>query len=372
MTITQEAIHQCWQTAQAEGDPPTETRALINTLLMEGMSEPKAATYSRLLALYERTGTPTETAQWRAWKETINTPRNATAGRREAQTAPDMVGHLETQTDALQPRYEGIGLYYLTTHGIGIKPHYAETSDKIAKSYSIETPVKQGKPYKAFIAGRFLVLDIDRHPDAPDGIQSLYAWLDGIGKPRDLLPPFMRDIDGGSFPAWQETPHGGYHLFFKYSGAKQSDPSKGNFTDTQGRQVKSIDILAFMIQTGWSRDGSGKPYIFHGNLDQAPALPDFIRRRLPHKEKPAPVFIPLDKKKYEGATPWAKIVEFTDADGRGGAGRNEWAYSAAVHAKTHNYTEAEALAALQNELRIEGLPNSEIQSAVKSAYRGKQ
>jgi hypothetical protein len=255
---------------------------------------------------------------------------------------------LSTRPPAQETRQGIEALAYLTAHGIGIKPHFAPTLDKELANYSLNPTIEQGKPYKAFIAKRFLVLDIDRHPDKPDGIKALCAWLETI-KPRDLWPPYFKDIDRGSFPFWQETPHGGYHLFFKYSGAKPSDPQKSNFTDTQGREVPSVDILRFMIQTGWSRDGTGKPYILHGSIDQAPALPDFIRLRLPHIEKAAPVFIPFDKKKFEGDTPWPKVIEFTNKDGYDiGNGRDEYAYSLARHAMTHKYNEMEALTALQS------------------------
>jgi hypothetical protein len=118
--------------------------------------------------------------------------------------------------------------------------------------------------------------------------------------------------------------------------------------------------------------GSRKPggeYVLHGSLDKAPDLYGFIVDKLPRPEKEPRKYIPIRKEQWE--TSWDKICEFTDTDGRAGAGRNNRAFSLACHAKTHGWNEADALNALQHEPSISGLPVTEIISAVKSAYRGK-
>jgi hypothetical protein len=95
------------------------------------------------------------------------------------------------------------------------------------------------------------------------------------------------------------------------------------------------------------------------------------------KQNPATVtptsrFTPPGKEKFNGETSWVHIVEWTKKDyGEGKDRRNEWAYSAALRAKTHNRNYTDTLEALRNEPEIDGLPDSEIISAVNSAYKGK-
>jgi hypothetical protein len=82
-------------------------------------------------------------------------------------------------------------------------------------------------------------------------------------------------------------------------------------------------------------------------------------------------FTPLKKASFAGSPSWERIAEWTDTDGWGEGGRNNWAYSAARHAATHGLNKQDTLDALRNEPRIDGLPDQEIISAVDSAYRGK-
>ena len=276
-----------------------------------------------------------------------------------AETKNDFA-HSNTPERPPIPRYEGIeAIQYLTTNGVPIKDFYKPGADADVKTYSTATPIEQGKRYKAFIRGRFLCLDLDRgHKDGGDGVANLYSRFERLGKPRALLPPYLKDIDGGSFPFYTKTPSGGYHLFFKYPGLYVT-----------GTLAKGVEIKTLQVSVGWK---DGKPYVLHGHMSAAPLLYDFIEKRLPKPRSPAePHFTPLgkNKEKFEGATAWGKIVEWTDADGKGSAGRNEWAYSAALHAKTHNWNQSDTLGALQRESRIEGLPETEIISAVNSAWR---
>jgi hypothetical protein len=75
-----------------------------------------------------------------------------------------------------------------------------------------------------------------------------------------------------------------------------------------------------------------------------------------------------EKKKW-GRPSWALIVEWTDKDNQAGAGRNNRAYSLALHAAGHDWSREDTLAALQGEPSIGGLPEAEIRSAVNSAYK---
>jgi hypothetical protein len=217
----------------------------------------------------------------------------------------------------------------------------------------------------------FLCLDIDRKPadiaadpKHGDGLRNFYHWLDGIGKPRDMRPLELRNIEGGSFPCYVTTPSGGYHLYFRYKGAPIQQAVLCDEVEIKhGRKN--------LTAAGSFKDG--KPYVLYGNLSDAPPLPKFI---LDYLLKPSPVtltphFAPLGKEKFQGATSWDKVIEFTDTDGKGTGGYAEWAYSAARHAATHNWNQSDTLEALRCEPRIEGLEKARIISAVESAYKEK-
>jgi hypothetical protein len=134
-----------------------------------------------------------------------------------------------------------------------------------------------------------------------------------------------------------------------------------------GALCPHVEIKTGQLSAGYK---DGKPYIFTGDIDKAPNLPAFIRGKLQKVERQTPRFIPLrQESKQYGKPAWEKIIDWTNADGKGTSGRNEYTFSLAVHAKNHLWTENETLEALRYEPRIDGLPESEIISAVKSAYR---
>jgi hypothetical protein len=158
-------------------------------------------------------------------------------------------------------------LQYLSANGLPIKEFYQPGADADATTYSLETPPKQGKRYKVYIQGRFLVLDIDRnHHNGGDGLMALYKHLESIGKPRALLPAFMRDIEQGRFPFYAQTPSEGMHLYFRYAGHYVT-----------GFLAPNVEIKNLQVSAGWKAD---KPYIFHGNIENAPLLPAFIREKI--------------------------------------------------------------------------------------------
>jgi hypothetical protein len=68
--------------------------------------------------------------------------------------------------DAPQPRYEARdALSRVIAYGIGIKDFYDKSPDNAPESYRLDPSLwRPGGRYKAFIRGRFLVLDIDRKP----------------------------------------------------------------------------------------------------------------------------------------------------------------------------------------------------------------
>jgi hypothetical protein len=269
--------------------------------------------------------------------------------------------HMEHLTTAPQPRLEtwhGLeALQYLTAHGLPIKEFYKPGADADAATYTTETPTEEGKRYKVYIRGRFLVLDIDcNHRSGGDGLENLYRHLESIGKPRALLPAFMRDIDHGRFPFHVQTPSGGLHLYFKYTGRYIT-----------GSLAPDVELKNLQVSAGWKE---GKPYILSGNIEDAPLLPAFILEKIMPLKMECPDYRPSWQEKKEWGRPsWVLIIEWTDKDNKAGAGRNNRAYSLALHAATHSWDQADTLTALEAEPSIDGLPLSEITSAVDSAYK---
>jgi hypothetical protein len=269
--------------------------------------------------------------------------------------------HTERLTTAPQPSLEtrqGLeALQYLSAHGLPIKEFYKPGADADATTYSVETPTEQGKRYKVYIRGRFLVLDIDRnHQNGGDGLAALYKHLESIGKPRVLLPAFMRDIDQGSFPFYTQTPSGGLHLYFRYNGRYVT-----------GSLAPDVELKNLQVSTGWKE---GKPYILCGEIGNAPLLPAFILEKITPPKPEGIGYRPSWQEKKEWGRPsWALIGEWTDKDNKAGAGRNNRAYSLALHAASHDWSKEDTFAALQAEPSIDGLPIAEIRSAVNSAYK---
>jgi hypothetical protein len=292
-----------------------------------------------------------------------NGPQSVIEGHRMNAETKNTVLHGKAPDRPPMARYEhtrreGIeALQYLTGNGLPIKDFFKSGADADATTYSTKTPIEPGKWYKVFIRGRFLCLDIDRnHKDGEDGIANLYRQLERIGKPRALLPDYMRDIERGSFPFFTQTPNGGLHLFFKYTGNYITD----SFTT-------AVECKNLQISAGWK---DGTPYVLHGDIEAAPPLPLFIRAAIQPPQKKPPEYRPYRQEKKEWGRPsWNKIIEWTDKDGRGSGGRNEYAYSLALHAASHDWPENETLDALRGEPYLDGLPEKELKTAVQSAYK---
>jgi hypothetical protein len=254
--------------------------------------------------------------------------------------------------------------------GLPIKEFYRPGADADKSTYSIETQIEEGKRYKVYIRGRFLVLDIDRnHADGGDGLLNLYRHLENIGKPKTLLPAYMADIGKGRFPFYTQTPSGGLHLYFRYVGKYIT-----------GSLAPDVELKNLQVSAGW-KPGAGhtpRPYILHGEIEDAPLLPAFILEKItplkadgPGRDSPAyrPSWAEKKGSGAWGRPSWALIVEWTDKDNRAGAGRNNRAYSLALHAATHDWPKEDTLQNLENEPSIEGLPYAEIKSVVNSAYK---
>jgi hypothetical protein len=263
----------------------------------------------------------------------------------------------------MQTRQGLDALHYLSAHGLALKDFYTPGADADAANYSTAQTFTEGRRYKLYIRGRFLVLDIDRnHKDGEDGLANLYRHLESIGKPRALLPAYMQDIDKGLFPFYTATPSGGMHLFFRYNGPY-----------IVGSLAPAVDLKNLQVSAGWkvsSQTGKPAPYVLHGEIENAPLLPAFILEKITPPQAEPPAYRPSwEEKKVYGRPTWELVKEWTDKDNRGGGGRNNLAYSLALHAANHGWPQADTLTALENEPSIDGLPFSEIRSAVNSAYK---
>jgi len=209
-------------------------------------------------------------------------------------------------------------------------------------------------------AARLLCLDID-NKNGKDGIKEFYLFCEKIGKPRHLLPNYLQDIPQ-SFPCYVSTPSGGFHLYFSYFGEKlQKKPLSP--------EAPGVEVIHG--KPGITSPGSyknGKPYILHGNIKNAPLFPLFILTEIEKSKKKPPAYIPHGKIiKDSGRPSWEKIREWTEMDGVG-AGRNDRAFHLARHARNHGYTESETLDTLKHEPSLDGLPQKEIETTVKSAF----
>jgi hypothetical protein len=146
--------------------------------------------------------------------------------------------------------------------GIPLKDFYVTGKDKDPTAYTsnlneIAALWKQGvRRYKAFVRGLFMVIDIDRKPGKADGLESLYKLF-----PPEVMPLAFRDIPGGSFPCYTQTPSGGFHLYFRYDGPELK----------LRELVAGVEIIEWQITAPGSEKETG-PYILHGDFDNAPPL----------------------------------------------------------------------------------------------------
>jgi hypothetical protein len=166
-----------------------------------------------------------------------------------------------------KPVYQGLAaIKKMLAAGIGIKEFFAKSKDTDPAAYTTDIQEiaalwKQDvRRFKAFIRGRFLVLDIDRHPGKPDGLETFYKlW------PPEILPAELQDIAGGSFPCYVTTPSGGFHLYFRY---------KGSELKIRGL-APGVEAIEWSIAAPGSEKETG-PYVLHGEFTDAPPLYGFI------------------------------------------------------------------------------------------------
>jgi hypothetical protein len=145
--------------------------------------------------------------------------------------------------------------------GIPIKPFFAKGGDNDPTAYTADTQQvaaywNEGqRRFKAYVRGKFFVIDIDRKPGKPDGLEAFYRMF-----PRETLPAEFQNLPQ-SFPVYTQTPLRGFHLFFKYEGP-----------ELKLRELApNVEIKETQITCPGSRREDGE-YTLHGELYNAPPL----------------------------------------------------------------------------------------------------
>lgn len=215
---------------------------------------------------------------------------------------PLMQQFIQSINSIFQQKNELVGdfaFFYFIEHKIGLLPMY-ENKKKIEKIVDETTGKWRADCYittldelQAVILGKgnrrgagrgtsitcfsfnpqnagLIVFDIDTKHDGINGLANWYNFLKSIYG--GMIPTFLQDVT--KYPCYVTTPHGGYHLYFRYKGNKQF----GNTSIVDDVEIKHKDITA----PGSKRDG--KDYILHGKLEYAPELPKVIENRLTTNE----------------------------------------------------------------------------------------
>ena len=201
----------------------------------------------------------------------------------------------------------------------------------------------------------FLVIDIDRHEGKVDGLQSFYKFL----SQNHINEPMLKDIENGSFPCFVATPNKGFHLYFKYSG-NENFPRKL----TDGVEVFYSDRAFITVPFSIVHGIGSELYMLCGDFDDAPCLFPSLHNILVSKMPKYYVSHSLAKRNYS----LKKIAEFVEMDKKW-CGRNDKSFLIACRARKEGYSKEEALEFLRSYAGLDGLPDSEVITSVKSAYK---
>lgn len=197
-----------------------------------------------------------------------------------------------------------------------------------------------------------IVLDIDRKNDK-DGLRELYGLFTEAPAPDYLLHP-------ETHPAYTETPSGGLHLYFKYEGTTQY---------RSGEIAPGLEVVHtrhLITAPGSKKDG--RPYVFYGDLNEAPAIPFTLRRHFTkYEEAPADVHRFSWEQRDFSNTPLGTMADTIERQGNY-SGRNDFVYELAHWAAKTNTTAEEVIAFCRE--RFPDFPESEITYTVRRQYEG--
>jgi len=215
-------------------------------------------------------------------------------------------------------------------------------------------------------AAEFICFDLDRK-NGKDGALELVHLFDEAGV---VPPPYLASREPAdwtdTFPAYSLTPSDGLHLYFRWAGREQYRSGELR----PGLEVVHTGHL--LTAPGSMKDG--RPYLFFGSLQDAPALPPVVRGLLePLKTtgttRTAPVHWEY-KTTHHRDMSLGDIAEAIDRQGEysRGSSRNRWTYEVAKFARRKGYDPASVEGFVRELLEAPDFDAREISQTVRSAY----
>lgn len=273
-------------------------------------------------------------------------------------------GYLGVEPISLKPIREGReALEYMLSKGTKLLPVWEESKAKLEKmengKWRDDSYIQNSIVLANIMSGRgnisgkgighhfcrfafspksigLICLDIDcNHKGGRDGLSEFYKWLKTLW---GVIPDYLSDIAGGSYPFYVTTPSGGYHLYFKYRG--ETTKAKQRLKLLNGEAIEVEVIVNDATAPGSYRpaiDGKAAGgYTLYGNIENAITLPLPVENAIATIDSRVKINnIPTPKKYTRVSTPKAyygskayppptleKILKWAKEDHPGG-GHNE-------------------------------------------------
>jgi hypothetical protein len=180
------------------------------------------------------------------------------------------------------------------------------------------------------------------------------------------MPRAFRDIAGGSFPWYVQTPSGGFHLYFRYSG-----------DELKIRELApGVEVKEWQITAPGSEKETG-PYVLHGELADAPPLYGAILERIEETkrkqerqkaERLGHTRAAADRPMRYTPMPRTTLDDLTDEAAAAHAGHHDRQVSFAGRACRCKFSGAEALAHVKANPGIFG-NDADTENTVLSVFR---
>jgi hypothetical protein len=200
-----------------------------------------------------------------------------------------------------------------------------------------------------------LCIDIDIKK-GKDGLKEFYEFCKSKGKGKGQLPKVLQELPN-NFPCYTATANNGYHLYFKHAWTEEQQKKKSYGL------CAGVEITSQLTAAGSFKEG--KPYVLHGDISAAAALPKFIETAIFNTEiikkkqdelnntfakRKQGKSYKLKSKQDWNRPAWQQIIQWTERDNPSEIpiGRNARAFYLAVHAKTHGYSKYETLNEIRN------------------------
>ena len=148
--------------------------------------------------------------------------------------------------------------------------------------------------------GGWMVIDIDTK-EGKDGLNNLRKFLEAIGDTSGMID----QLTARTFPAMVVTPSGGFHAYFKFSGAERYRKS---YLAKGCKDVELFHGVGYVMAPGSFIKGYGTElYVFYGDMANAPDAPEWLVGRFVENEK-AKIYQQGAKKRFRGRRFNAKLV----------------------------------------------------------------